>query len=127
MSKDYIIRGTGSSRNSSIQACLRKHGNISCNIKHMKNDVYKILLNFDESEEAAKVLSNAGATIIQKTKRKLIITFTKVETYKVVVVDGMIQLPEEIIKAFNITERTTIQWKVDYTDGITSVHLVFDE
>ncbi len=127
MPKDDIIRGNGSARNSSIQAYLRRHGNISSVIKHLKNDLYRVLLDFEESDIASEVLTNAGAIVITKSKRKLIITFTKSETYIATFKDGMIQVPPKIIDSFNLNETSTIQWRVEYHHGIQSLHLVFGE
>lgn len=123
MSKDNIIHGIGSSRSSSIKAYLRKHGNIASTIKHCKNDIYKIILDFDESEEAAEALKKAGAIILKRSRRRLVITFTKAIEYVAQFTNGGIKVPPQIMDSFNFKEGMLIQWRVEYVDSRARIAL----
>ena len=123
MPKDHVINGTGAARNSSIRAYLRNRGNISSTVKHRKNDIYKVLLDFDESEEAAEALEHGGAIILERSRRKLIITFTPHVEYIGKFENGGLQVPPEILDAFKFKEGSLIEWRVEHFDGISRVSI----
>jgi len=123
MVENYIIKGRGSSRNSSIKACLKKYGNIACTVKHIKNNAYKIIFDFDDSDQAAEVIEKAGGLVLAKSSRKLIISFTPRITSVVTLEDGNINVPQEIIEELNLKHGMSLVWQMVYEGEEFKIYL----